>query len=219
MRKLFVVLAILGMAVPAFGAVGETWTLPIHHRDGGGWTEYPGAGLSGTSAWGANTIDGTRRVYWELSGLGSLGNAPNAGMELYTIEFYDPTAGGNAWQPIESQVRGVNGEVYPIDPLIPWDGAFGTNHQYIGSEGSAGTAGTWKSTGPGPQAPDSDAQNAGPGGIYMWLQSGSWLYAKWDYGWAIDRSWSAIRVSQVTPEPGSLLLLLLGAPLLRRKVR
>jgi hypothetical protein len=53
----------------------------------------------------------------------------------------------------------------------------------------------------------------------MWLKKGSWLYAKWDYGWDIDHTWSAIRLTQVTPEPASALLLLLGLPLLRRKAR
>lgn len=222
MRKALLGLAALAiLATPVFGAIGETWTLPIHHRDGGGWIEYPGAGLGGTSAWGANTIDGVRRVYWELSGVGSLGNQPPATTELYTIENYIPSAGGGDWQPIESQIRGVDGEIYPIDPLIPWDGAFGTNHQFIGSD-NGGTAGTWKATGPGPQAPESDAQNAGPSGIYMWLgghTGPSWLYAKWDFGWAIDRSWSAIRVTQITPEPAGAMLLLLGAPLLLRRKR
>jgi hypothetical protein len=208
------------LGAPAFGALGETWTLPIDHRDGGGWTEYAGAGNGGTSAYGASGVDGTRRVYWALSGLGDLGNNPPSTAELYTIEFYDPSAGGDNWQPIESQFNGAGGETFPIEPGIPWDGMFGTNHQYIGSEGSAQTAGQWKSTGPGPQAPDSDAQNAGAGGIYMWLKDGSWLYAKWDFPFPIDRSWSDIRVTQITPEPASAGLLLLGGvPLLLRRRR
>jgi len=208
-----VCLAATAMAVP-----GETWILPIHHRDGGGWTEYPGAGYDGTSAWGANTMDGVRRVYWELSGTGSMGNAVPGTTELYTIEVFGATAGGTAWQPVESQIKGVDGETYPMEPMIPWDGAYGTNHQYVGSDGS--NDGAWHSTGPGPHTPESAAQDAGPGGIYMWLGghgSPSWLYAKWDYGWAIDRSWSALRLTQITPEPTSLLFLLLGAPLLRRR--
>ena len=47
--------------------------------------------------------------------------------------------------------------------------------------------------------PDSDDYNAGPFGFYMWMKAGSWLYAKWDFGDAIDRSWSALRLTQVTP--------------------
>lgn len=222
MRKaLFMIAALSLIASPVLAAVGETWTLPIHHRDGGGWTEHAGAGYGGASAWEASGPDGVRRVYWELSGVGSSGNQPPATTELYTIENYIPSAGAGDWQPIESQIKGVDGETYPIEPLIPWAGAFGTNHQYIGSD-NGGAAGTWKATGAGPQAPDSDDYNAGPGGIYMWLgghTGASWLYAKWDFPWSISRSWSAIRVTQITPEPTSLLLLLLGMPLLGRKRR
>jgi hypothetical protein len=32
----------------------------------------------------------------------------------------------------------------------------------------------------------------------MWLTSGSWLYAKWDFPFEIDRAWSAIRLTQIT---------------------
>lgn len=219
MRKALIVVAVLGCLAPtAMGAVGETWILPIHHRDGGGWTTLTGAGYGGTDAYSANTIDGVRRVYWELSGVGSLGNSVPSTTEAYTIEWFRPTTGAAGWQPIESQIKGVDGETYPMESMIPWDGAFGTNHQYVGAEN--GTAGSWVATGPGPHTPDSLAQDAGANGIYMWLgghTSASWLYAKWDYGWAIDHAWSALRVTQITPEPTSLLLLLLGAPLLRRR--
>jgi hypothetical protein len=140
--------------------------------------------------------------------------------ELYSIEFFDATAGGNGWQPIESQIRGVNGENFPNDALIPWAGSFGTNHQYIASEGTAGTAGQWKSTGPGPHTPANDTVAAPDNGIYMWLgghTSASWLYAKWDFGFNLDRAHSALRLTQITPEPASAMMLLLGIPLLRRR--
>jgi hypothetical protein len=219
MNRAIWVFVVLGlMAAPAMGTIGETWTLPIDHRNGTGWTEYPGAGYGGASAWGAITNDGVRRVYWELSGTGDMGHTPPATTELYTIEFYDPTAGGDQWQPIESQFNGVDGETYPIEPNIPWVGAFGTNHEWIGSQGSLATGGTWVATGPGPHTPESADYSAGPNGIYMWLEGGSWLYAKWDFGTDTDRAWSAIRLTQVTPEPASALLLALGgAALLRRR--
>ncbi len=211
MRKALIGLGILAcVATTAMAAPGDSWILPIHHRDGGGWTEHAGAGYGGTSAWEGSGWDGTRRVYWELSGAG----VPTT-TELYTVEVYGATAGGTNWQPVESQFKGVNGESYPIEPLIPWAGAYGTNHQYVGSDGF--NDGLWHTTGPGPQAPASDAFDAGPGGVHMWLTAGSWLYAKWDFGWPITRSWSALRLTQVTPEPGSLLLLLLAAPMLLRR--
>lgn len=207
MKTMFLLVAALVAlgSLPAVAYIGDTYILPIHHRDGGGWVEYPGAGYGGTSAWGASGPDGVRRVYWELSG------AP-ATTELYIIEAFAPTAGGTNWQPIESQFKGVNGETYPMEPLIPWAGAWGTNHQYIGSEGDL--SGTWKATGPGPHTPESADYNAGANGIYMWLTNGSWLYAKWDFGWPINRSWSALRLTQVTgeyiPEPSSLMALVAG---------
>lgn len=218
MKRALIMVVVLATATSVFAAAGEQWILPIDHLNGGGWIEHPGDGYGGTSAWEGNTMDGVRRVYWELSGLGSLGNPVPGTTELYTLEWWRPLSGAANWQPIESQIKGVNGETFPMETLIPWDGAFGTNHEYIGAEN--GTAGSWVATGPGPHTPESAAQNAGANGIYMWLgghTSASWLYAKWDYGWAIDHTWSALRLTQVTPEPASALLLLLGLPLLRRR--
>ncbi|MBI4578209.1 MAG: hypothetical protein HY718_00810, partial [Planctomycetes bacterium] len=79
--------------------------------------------------------------------------------------------------------------------------------------------GNWKGTGPGPQAPASADFNAPGNGIYVWLDKDASLYAKWNFPWDIHRAWSAVRVTQITPEPASALLLLLGLPLLRRKAR
>jgi len=220
--KTLMTIAVFGfVAASAMAVPGEQWILPIHHRDGGGWTEYPGAGYGGTSAWEGSGMDGVRRVYWELSGVGSLGNPVPSTTELYKIEWFAPTQGAQDWQPIESQIRGVDGEQYPNDPLIPWVGAYGTNHQYIGTNGAPG--GTWATTGAGPHTPESADYNAGPNGIYMWLggwSSPSWLYAKWDYPWPITHSWSALRLTQITPEPISMLLFGFGGmALLRRKAR
>jgi len=209
-RALFVAIAVLFAAGAAANAA--SWILAIHHRDGGGWTEYPGAGYGGTSAWEGSGMDGVRRVYWSLEGSG----VP-AGTNLYSIEFFRPTQGASDWQPIESQFNGGGGESYPMEPGIPWAGAWGTNHQYIGAEG--GTPGDWKATGPGPHTPEGPDYNAGANGIYMWLKETSWLYAKWDYPWSITHSWSAIRITLI-PEPSSLVALLAGLPalaLLRRR--
>jgi hypothetical protein len=211
MKKAIVLVAVLAAASSAFAAIGDSWILPLE-RQGDGWTVYAGAGYGGADAYGANTMDGVRRALWKTNGT----TMPTT-TELYTIEFFVPTSGATNWQPIESQLNGVDGETYPMESGIPWAGMWGTNHQYIGAE--AGTAGTWKATGSGPHTPESADYNAGANGTYMWLKNGSWLYAKWDYGWAIDHTWSAIRLTQVTPEPVSAMLLLLGLPLLRRKAR
>lgn len=51
-KKALCILAMLcATPVSSWAAIGETWVLPIHHRDGGGWVEHPGAGYAGTSAW------------------------------------------------------------------------------------------------------------------------------------------------------------------------
>ena len=166
--------------------------------------------------------NGSARVYWELSG-----NATNSGRpvptstEQYTLEFFGTTeVGHNGFDPVESQFNGAAGETFPIDSDIPWAGEFGTNHQYVATDGT--DDGQFHSLGPGPHTPDTASFNATGNGIYMWLTAGSWLYAKYDFGFPIDRSWSALRLTQVTgvvPEPASGVLMLLGGVLMIRQRR
>lgn len=210
MKKAFV-LALLLATTAAFAAPGQSWVLPISQLQGSGWTELAGAGYNGTSAWQGTGFSGERRVYWAM---GNQAGMPST-MELFTVEFFVPTTGPLNWQPIETANVGENeGQ---MNAVIPWAGQWGTNHQYVGSEN--GTPGTWKTTGPGPQAPVDATYTAAGNGITMWMNKDASLYAKWNFGWDIDRAWSAIRVTQVTPEPASALLVLLGLPLLRRKSR
>lgn len=212
MRAALLSIAVVAcLAAPVMAAPGDQWILPVAERQGGGWTELPGAGYNGESAWRASGMDGVRRALWKTDNT----SMPTT-TELYTIEYFVPTAGVNNWQPIESIINGSAGEAWPVDANIPWVGAWGTNHQYIGAY-DPGTAGTWKATGAGPHTPESADYNAGPNGIYMWLKQGSWLYVKWDFGWSIDNTVSAIRLTQITPEPASALLLLLAAPVLLRR--
>ncbi|MGQ9454827.1 MAG: PEP-CTERM sorting domain-containing protein [Armatimonadota bacterium] len=208
MKKVLVAVLVLLVTVGS-AATAQSWILPIHHRDGGGWIECPGAGYNGSSAWKASGADGIRRVYWSLEGSG----VPT-GTNLYIIEFWVPAGYPNdgGWQPIESQFNGGAGENWPMEPGIPWAGAYGTNHQWIGSEYGPNDSG-WKSTGPGPHTPDSPAYNAGAGGTYMWLKETSWLYAKWDFPWDINRCWAELRITLV-PEPSSFVALLAGVPAL-----
>jgi hypothetical protein len=193
---IFATLFIMGGT--AKGYLGDQWILPIHHKDGGGWVQWSGAGYDGTDAFEAQGMDPVRRVYWALGGLSTSNTVFPTTTEQYTIEWFQPTTGATSWQPIESQFRGVDGENWPIDSKIPWVGSYSQNHQYIGADGSAGTPGAWTTTGPGPHTPNSTNYNAGDNGIYMWLTRGSWLYAKWDFGWSIDHTWSALRLTQVT---------------------
>ncbi len=212
MRKMMMSLGLVAaMALPAFGAAGDWWILPIDRLDGS-FTTLAGAGYAGTDAKQGDNADGVRRVWWSTGNVHSMsaGAAFPAGPELFTIEAFVPTTGALDWQPIEVQYNGYGGDVFPIDPNIPWGGMFGTNHQYLGSGPGAGARGTWHAAGPGPQSP--------AGGSEVYMTGGSVLYAKWDFPWDIHRAWSMVRITQVTPEPGSILLLIAGgAALLRRK--
>jgi hypothetical protein len=218
MRLFVLSLAVFACIVaPAFGAPGDQWILGIHHIDQQQtFTKYTGSGYSGPQssgnmeyvghAYGRNGPHGQARVYWELSGNAiESGRPAPTSAQLYSLEFFGTTdAGHNGWQPVESQVRGLAGEMFPQEPLIPWSGAFGTNHQYIGSTGK--DDGQWHAldndTQGGPNAPFDENRDTPPDGIYMWLRRGSWLYGKWDFNFSFDRSWSALRLTQITgPEP------------------
>lgn len=209
---------LLGTAtIPAHANfVGEQWYLPIDHTQDGSFTVLAGAGYNGTDALEHSGSAGDiARVYWEFNA-SDIDPTP----QLYTIQWFNPATGGQDWQPIESQFEGSAGEPFPIDPNIPWAGAFGTNHEYIGASGS--NAGAFLMAGPGPHTPESAAYNAGANGSYMWLKQNSWLYAKWDFGWTINHAWSYLLITQITPEPGSLLalgagLLSMGGLFLRRR--
>ncbi|MEX2169663.1 MAG: hypothetical protein WD851_10150 [Pirellulales bacterium] len=210
LRLTFAILAL--SASVAMAAPGDQWILGIHHIDNSGaFTEYAGAGYSGVQssghadfvgdAYGRSGQDGVARVYWELSGSAiNSGRSVPTSTELYTIEYWGTPAPGNDWQPVESQFKGAGGETFPQEPLIPWVGQFGTNHQWLGEDGSDDS--DWhlidNNGDGGPQAPFSADFNAPGDGIYMWLTSGSWVYAKWDFPFTFNRSWSAIRLTQFT---------------------
>jgi hypothetical protein len=220
MRAVGLVLVVtLVTASSSIAAKDDVWILGIHHIDNqGAFTPYSGAGYSGAQSSGdaqyvGNAYyrfgnDGVSRVYWQLSGNAIVGGQPTGNpvpttTELYKIDFYGTSApGNNDWQPIEGDFNGSasgDGEGQ-MDSAIPWAGEFGTNHQWIAADQK--TVGQFRATGPGPHTPNSASYNAGSNGIYMWLTSGSWLYAKWNFGYNLGKSWSAIRLTQATPLPG-----------------
>lgn len=191
-----------GMTSSALAAPGDTYILPISGTSGGPFPTVTG-GYNGDPALGhSGTAGDSSRIYWTVPASAD----PNP--QLYTIQWWGADgASNNAWQPFESQFDG-NSETFPIDSNIPWNGANGTNHQYIGP--SSSNVGAWNTTGPGPQAPESAAANAGGNGDYMWLKAGSEVYVKWDFPWQINNVLSDLKITQV-PEPASLSMLGIGA--------
>jgi hypothetical protein len=209
-------------ASSVMATVGDSWILGIDHIVNAGFFQtFTGSGYSSTQSSGnaqytgnaygppiscfpGNCKSGDARIYWSLSGLSTNGSALPTTTELYSVKFYGTAQpANNDWQPIEVDFNGSqpgDGEGLN-DPAIPWAGESGTNHQYIGAD--AKTAGQFRAAGPGPHAPKSAAYNAsGFDGSYVWLNSGSWLYAKWNFPGDTRRSWSAIQLTQVTPAIG-----------------
>jgi hypothetical protein len=217
-------LSLIVVALPSLSAMAaknDVWILGIDHIDNqGAFTTYAGAGYGSASypgpqssgfpqfvgnAYYFNGFDGVARIHWQLSGNAivngqATGNPVPSTTELYKIDFFGTNAPGrNDWQPIEGDFNGSapgTGEGLN-DAAIPWAGEFGTNHQYIAADQK--TVGAFHSTGPGPHTPSSDSYNAASNGIYMWLTSGSSLYAKWNFSGGLGKSWSAIRLTQMSP--------------------
>lgn len=202
----------------ASAALMEQWVLLIDHLEGEtGWSPLPEAGYEGSSAWQASGADATRRVVWVVAGLGSAGNPVPVESQLFKVEFFVPTAGAGNRQDIESQINGNVPEDGAEADIKWWNVGAGDNHQVLQTAfDEAGTRGEWKAAGPGPRAPADETFYADPTGGNMWLKSGSWLVASWESVEA-ERAWSALRITQLTPEPASLMILAIGAALAARR--
>ncbi len=205
---LFVSIAMLSMAPPASA---YEWFLKATVFEGQGWNDVASGDYDGSGYKWASGFDGVRRAYYQF-------DAPNIATDpqLYDVYQWVPTAGpgGWQWQPIEVNFNGFgSNEEGTMNPNIPWAGQWGTNHQYAGQDQNA-APGTWQLSGPGPQTDG--------GGTAMWMQKGSWLYIKWNFGWDITHAATALKIvgDPVVPEPSSMLALLMGVPtlvLFRRK--
>ncbi len=204
MRRVLILGVIMLLALSASAMAAEWIAYP--ELQGDGWTTIAGAGYNGTDAYRASGQDGVRRAIWKFD-FADMPTTPT----LMEIWVYGPTAGAHSWQPVEVIFNGSAGDVFPVDPNIPWEGMYGTNHQYLGNDWNGN--GTWTKSGPGPQSPDQ--------GDKVYVMKGSWLYVKWDFGWSIDNTVSAVKlVGPAVPEPSSFLALAAGLPalaLLRRK--
>lgn len=205
MRRVLILAIVLLVALSS-AAMAREWigTLSLQ---GDGWTTVSGAGYGGSDAYNGSTINGVRRGVWSFD----FSDMPTTAFKAY-IYAYGPTGGAHNWQPIEVIFNGTAGDVWPIDPNIPWTGQYGTNHQYLGNDWNGN--GTWTKSGPGPQGPE--------GADWVYVKKGSQLFVKWDFGWAINNTISAVKLVEVNPvpEPASLVALLAGFPVLaifRRK--
>jgi hypothetical protein len=210
--KRAITLAML-ITAPLYANVGDSWILPIDHLNGS-FTTLPGAGYNGTDAVEGVGVNAYRSIWWKMN---SQPGMPST-MELFSVDFFVPTSGGLDWQLLETANVGEQEQTY--NTVIPWTGLHNINHQELQTGDDGSHRGQWKAAGPGPQAPASPDYNAGAQGTYVWLDKDAALYAQWDFAssWPVARAWSAIRVTQITPEPASVILLLLGIPLLKRPV-
>jgi hypothetical protein len=215
--RLSVVILVLA-ASSSMAAKDDVWILGIDHIDNQAtFEERPGEGYSGPQSsgypqfvgksWYQEGPDPVARVYWQLSGNSIVNGQPTGNpvpttTELYKIEFWGTSLyGRDDWQPIEGDFNGSapgDGEGL-MDSAIPWVGEYGTNHQWIAADKK--TVGQFRAAGPGPHTPADSSFNAASNGSYMWLTANSWLYAKWNFGFSIGKSWSALRLTQITPLP------------------
>src|SRR5690606_35902734 len=120
---------------------------------------------------------------------------------LYLVELWRAPDHNNAYNTIEVDPNGRNngdpGDLYYRNPYIPWNGAFGQNHQWLKTNTESSTINDWLMSGPGPQAPlalpETDPANpafgyalaacaSGPSGQMMWFRKGSDLYINYNQG-------------------------------------
>jgi hypothetical protein len=215
------------MAVPALGAPGDTYILPIDRTEGGTFTDLSGGYNGDRVVAHTGSAGDISRVYWVVP------NSVDPSPQLYKISWWAAPGSegpdGNAYQPFEVQFNGIAGD-QTIDPNIPWGGQFGTNHQWLTNNNDSTAVGEFNITGPGPQSPG-DANDPGTGvpanppeadGNSVWLKPGSEIYVKWDFGFYDNTTnvLSTIQISQV-PEPVSLSAIFVGGGLmmLRRRRR
>lgn len=152
--------------------------------------------------------EGVMRGYWDLTAENCIPVAPNTDLfpvkpGMYAVEQWAPSVNPGVtwtWFNIEVTFDGPgSGEEATQNLFIPWNGAWGTNHQWMGME-FPGLLGQWKQGGPGPQVPEDptcDAYGGGPTSLQMWMKRGSTLYVKWNYGWPVVAPITAIRLTEI----------------------
>lgn len=174
------------------------WIIENYQLQDGPFYEVVGGGYNGANYHWSN-VASIQRAYWRF-------NFPDVPSRpaLYFVEQWVPSvkpAGVTSWNwlPIEVTFNGEgSGEEATMNSNIPWDGAYGTNHQWLGM-GLGGAAGTWQQAGPGPQAPANATCGAGASGQHMWMRKGSTLYTKWLFPFTSTHAITALRITEVFP--------------------
>jgi len=175
-------------------------------------------------------VGGARSAYWQFDDggfapvdpcIGNTTELPAGEARLYKIESWRPPAHNTAYNVVEVDPNGRNnaqdGNNYYRWPYIPWNGAFGQNHQWLKRNTETGS-GDWVAAGPGPQdpveVPDLNPQSptfglslagcVGNTGNVMWLRKGSDLYVNLNQGFytcTTDIAVSALRVTELNALP------------------
>lgn len=154
--------------------------------------------------WG-NSGNASALVRYQLSGV-------PAGNNLYHVSFSSPTnaafgtPGSIAqWHIFNAAADGTTN----FAQAIPWAGQFGTNKQWLGPN-QGYNPGAFTLLGPGPQSDVSSGD-----GDVIWLNgSGSgapYIYIEFQPWYNAPIAFDAINVTQIVPEPSSIVLSVLGA--------
>lgn len=182
----------------------RSWIIQPDSRQGGGWVDLTSGNYNNAPWYYGSGFDGVRRGFWKFDtpfAVGSSEEPPPDEPRLYYIEQWVPALpqGVSAWEwlPIEVNYNSKDTEPWPNNPAIPWGGAFGQNHQWIGMDLND-PANTFEQAGPGPQAPRTAACSTPGDGQHVWMRRGSWLYTKWDFPFgSMTHAITALRITEV----------------------
>jgi|GEM_PF-1586125 len=230
--RLQFVFALAAMLIGSPGAFAQRqWIVYPSEYTGSGWFDMPSgnydvndpANPSRPYRW-ATGFDGERRAYWDITAenaipIGHSDPFP-AKPAFYQIEHWVPTENpvGVTWggyTTVEVSFSGQPGEDEEgkINPFIPWNGRYRTNHQWLELVFSCGTCNgggaepaRWRQAGPGPHAPAAptcDAPENSPDSRFVYLRRGSRLFIKFnfDWGWEMYVPMTAVRITELVPVP------------------
>lgn len=184
----------------------RSWIVYPTSDVGGDWTDVADGDYQNQPYRYATSFDGVRRAYWDLTTEHVFVDPDSVTPHndpfpvkpaLYYVDQWVPVPPGEVanwgWLPIEVTWDGPgSGEEASGNIFVPWNGAYGTNHQWAGLDQRAASYGTWERSAfdefgnpAGPQCPSTPAcESPGWNGRYMWLKRGSTLYTKWNFAFA-----------------------------------